>query len=135
MPVNPTDILQVAEQLHANAVGECGHRSAVSRAYYAALHETRDTFGVQPRVGHATSHDAIIGSAEVYGKGANPARMSASTIAQMLPRLRRARNMADYELGESISPQEASDEIERAKSVMRLCSEVRLRRDAAQAQQ
>lgn len=134
MPIQPSDLLQLAADLSASgAPSECLKRCVVSRAYYAALHAVDDTFEARgPRINGESSHAEIISRAQVYSKGANPGRSDARSIANELPRLRRFRNHADYHLDTDFDEKAYTDVVARARRVITLCSDVQRLRDGAQ---
>lgn len=125
MPISPSDLLRLARQLGQQADDEACVRAAVSRAYYAGLHATEQTFPGRERIGNESSHAEIIGRATAHGKGLNPARSAAAQIAMKLSRLRRLRNAADYDLGDqSLSAQECEVVLLRSQEVIDLCQTV-----------
>ena len=102
-------------------------RCSVSRAYYAALHSVNCLFPkkvTDVRLDGESSHAEIIGRVTRYGAGLNPGRTSAAFIAKQLPRLRRERNRADYELGHEFSRKEVSEVLTRVKAVLDSCGDV-----------
>jgi len=133
MPTSPRDIYALAEQLGKEENNEAALRSALSRAYYAALLESEATFPQGTRLGQESSHAVISNSAQAYGRGANPGREHASTIALWLPKMRRARNNADYHLNTVCTPQDAQGVLARALAVLNLCDKIRSRRAAVEA--
>lgn len=101
-------------------------RCVVSRAYYAALHAVDLTFSkaeVSARLNGESSHAEIIGRALARGNQIAVGRTSARTIANMMPRLRRFRNAADYKISENIDEREYLDVVARAQKVLNLCNE------------
>ncbi|MEY4980455.1 MAG: hypothetical protein RLZZ352_2725 [Pseudomonadota bacterium] len=125
MPISPSDLLRLAHELAQNEGNEAHVRSAVSRAYYAGLHATRQTFAGRERMGNESSHAEIIGRATAHSKGMNPGRSAAAQIALQLSKLRRLRNAADYDISEPfLRPQDCQAALLRAQEVLRLCQEV-----------
>ncbi len=89
--VTPEDLLDLAQAMHSMGT-ETAHRSAVSRAYYAAYHHLRVV--VESRVGFvgtgtADDHALVIAAVQLFD---GPA-------ADWLRYLRFRRNQADYDLG------------------------------------
>lgn len=128
MPVQPFDLLQLSKQLMTLNAGqdECVKRCVVSRAYYAALHAVDLTFAkaeISARVDGESSHAEIIGRAVARGNQVAVGRTSARTIANMMPRLRRFRNAADYRISENIDEREYLDVVARAQKVLDLCND------------
>lgn len=125
MPISPSDLLRLAHELAQNEGDEVHVRSAVSRAYYAGLHATEQTFAGRARMGHESSHAEIIGRATAHSKGVNPGRSAAAQIAFKLSKLRRLRNAADYDIGQAfLRPQDCQAALLRAQEVLSLCEEV-----------
>ena len=131
MSVSPLDILNLAKTLNVASGDEATCRCVVSRAYYAALHIVENTFERrenQYRVDGESSHQEIISRAKVYGSALNPGRTSAAEIAKMMPRLRRTRNSADYDLDENYSLEVSGDAVVRAERIFALCEDIATRR-------
>lgn len=131
MPTSPREILETAKHLARVEGGEAFTRSAISRAYYAALLEVEATFEKATRIGEESSHSVIIGGALTYGRGANPGREAATFVAKLLPRMRRERNNADYHMQLNIGRAEAVAAISRAEQILEKCAEVVGRRSKA----
>lgn len=127
MTTSTLEILALAKTLQKNADGsEVALRCAVSRAYYAALHTADNIIPgrVAGEVRQESSHECIIGRAQVYGKGVNPGRGAAQTIAKLLPKIKRARVRADYRLHEDVSASDCADVIVTAEMVIDECGVV-----------
>lgn len=133
MPTSPRDIYALAQRLFNEEGDEVTLRSALSRAYYAALLESEATFPQVKRLGQESSHAVISNSAQTYARGPNPGREDASIIAMWLPKMRRYRNNADYHLNTVCTPNEAQSVLARALQVLDLCDKIRARRAAAEA--
>ena len=138
MPTRPAEILELAKTFSEMGGGEALQRCIVSRAYYACLHAVDETFPVsndQGRIDGESSHAFIINRATAYGKSLSlyPGRTPAASIGQMMTKLRRFRNAADYDIGDALSGREYADVIKRAEHVISLCQDVeRLRLSASQ---
>lgn len=118
--------MDVARALNAGEPQDEGfQRSAISRAYYGALHDARLTFPAVERMGGEGSHTAIIDSARVHGRQPRPGRSQARQVAQQLAALRIARVEADYELDLTINHAAAVEAIARAEEALGLCSGIR----------
>lgn len=136
MPCSPRDLFALAKRLHEGDDCEAAGRCVVSRAYYAALHQVEATFekrAAEFRIDGESSHREIISRASIYGKSTNPGRGHASAIAKEMTRLRRARNQADYSIGEEFFPKEASEILFRVDRVIALCDQITDMRSGAQA--
>ena len=133
MPIQPSDLLRLAQQLGQNTNDEVSIRSAVSRAYYAGLHAAEQTFPSRERMGNESSHAEIISRATIHGKGLNPGRGSAAQIAIKLGKLRRLRNDADYAIGvPSITAQDCETVLLRSQEILDLCQDVQTKVGEAQ---
>lgn len=133
MPTSTRELLALAKRLQQQKGDEATRRCAVSRAYYAALHETDCVFEKRDadfRLDGESSHAEIISRATIYGNGVNPGRDGARNIAQILSKLRRARNKADYKLEQGVDAAECSDVITRAEQVLAHCQEVLSKRQS-----
>lgn len=125
MPISPNDVMRVATTLQAAANDEASQRSALSRAYYAALLEAETTFDVPERQQGESSHEVIIRAAVNYGKSSGRGCAYASIIGKWLPALRRSRNQADYRMKECVSDEDVERVVERAKKILEHCSDIK----------
>jgi uncharacterized protein (UPF0332 family) len=134
MPVSPPDLFELAQRLNSTDCDEVARRCAVSRAYYAALHQANLLFEkVKPAADGESSHAEIIGRVKSYSAQQLPGRMYASEIAKALPRLRRIRNSADYDLSQSFLQEQCDDVLKRVAHVLGKCDDVaRMREQAAE---
>lgn len=127
MSTTPTQILQVADSIRLLGKDEPLLRSAVSRAYYAALLEASAT--IPDRDGSTnpkgeSSHEKVISKVDVYRRGANPGRGAAAVVFKNLPAMKRARVKADYYLEVGVSEEECEEVFLRANEVMLGCKEI-----------
>jgi hypothetical protein len=107
MSFNPVAFYDLASELYTSAVGDDAKlRSAISRAYYAALISARDAANIQPR-GHDT-HKQVI---EHY-------QLADSTVATWLLDLKRHRTKADYEPSAGIARKDGGAALKTAKKVL-----------------
>lgn len=133
MPTKPSDVFAVAQQLRGGMQGEAALRSAVSRAYYAALLRAnevlpeRDDASIQ---GGDSSHSKIIGRADVCAKAPGQGREVAAQIAKSLSRMKQARVKADYYLDQTVSEKECDELMLRAVDAMGHCDEFARKRAA-----
>jgi hypothetical protein len=103
MHVTPDEFIDTAERLIAAASNEADQRSAVSRAYYGALHASRTCIPApyaptQAQIKSSESHKQIIDSLATWGKAAAPGRGGAQQASRALARLKRERRAADYDI-------------------------------------
>jgi uncharacterized protein (UPF0332 family) len=125
MPTLPSEILTLAGRIRDDHPGECGMRSAASRAYYAALHQAEQVFGKVPPSGERlSSHEQVIRAAAARGRQGDVTAGVAARIAANLTSMRIARNRADYKLQERFSEAQCRDMFIRANAVMNACNEV-----------
>ena len=127
MPTSPSDLLALAKRLQVEDDSEVSLRCAVSRSYYAALLKADATFpqrDLKPTRAGESSHEKIIGRAQVHGNGVHPGRTSALTAAKLLPKLKRTRVKSDYHLDDMVSVAECNEAIIRAESIMASCDDV-----------
>ena len=105
--MDPTEFLDLAGEW---AVGsrEGEWRSSVSRAYYAVFHVARNLLrqaGFQVPMG-TTCHQYLYFRLNNYGD------VTVRTAADLLNRLRRARNEADYDLDTRVAEQNAIEAVD-----------------------
>lgn len=120
MTVSHKDLISFAETL-AKGTTEVEYRSAVSRAYYAAYHETvvwaasLPTVGVsKPGSGMHKAHIDALTSPTVTGATALRSR----SLGYMLNALKARRTKADYHLTETVDIHEAANAVAEAETIM-----------------
>lgn len=126
MPVAPTDFLDAAKRLHAlSSACECDHRSATSRAYYAAYHHCLQWLQTLPPAARTLGttggvHQRLIDRLEKPHNDLIAANKYAKSkrAAKKLLAMRIRRRDADYELGLTLPALEAADQIAEAESVL-----------------
>jgi uncharacterized protein (UPF0332 family) len=118
--MNPRAFLNVADDL-LDGNDEEQWRSAVSRAYYAAFHVARQLLVrcgfVVPRAERAHAY--------VTMRLANSGHPDIGDAGDRLEMLRRARNIADYDLDSAYPFARAHDDVSSAREIIRLLDEVR----------
>lgn len=119
--MNPQDFLQTAQNLSGSDY-EADMRSAISRAYYAALHTA---FGALPeqrrpdlKARDKSSHSKVIDAYDGWSKAIEPKRTDKRLIKEMLIDIKGQRTRADYELDTEIKKDDVSDSLEQAKAVI-----------------
>jgi len=97
-------------------------RSAISRAYYAALHTA---FNALPelrkpdlKARDKSSHSKVIDAYDSWSKPIGPKRTDKRLIKEMLIDIKSQRTRADYELDAAINKDDVSDSLEQAKAVI-----------------
>ncbi|AIO65406.1 hypothetical protein [Burkholderia oklahomensis] len=101
--MSPLDFIEVARLLAASQNSEAAMRSAVSRAYYGALHNCNECVpkDFAPKAEEfvdASSHRAIIDAMERWGRQLVPRRTEAQQAARLISKLKRLRVQADYKV-------------------------------------
>ncbi|NYT61267.1 hypothetical protein H0A66_02850 [Alcaligenaceae bacterium] len=112
MSISERDLIDLAKASYEYAQDEVDHRSAISRAYYAAYHRCLDFHsrlpygGKEPRGGGGV-HDKLIHRLK------NPTITNEALSAQScelghkLQTLKMRRNVADYRLERTVRPEES----------------------------
>lgn len=103
--MDPIEFLVAANQL-ITLSGEGALRSAVSRAYYGALHACNTQIPAQFSPTEADlrsegSHNAIIDAMEKWGRSLASGRSEAQIAARKIVKLKRSRVKADYRINQS----------------------------------
>jgi hypothetical protein len=120
MAIEPSSILALAERLLISERNECGARSAISRAYYAALHMAIEALPKELKVTPKSragkgSHQAVIDSMNRWGNSPIIGRKDAVRAVCLLAQLKAARVKADYYLRNEEISGKASLFLNRAK--------------------
>lgn len=126
MSITPADILKVADEL-SRFSSEAHSRSAASRAYYAAFHTAKswhDTALPAPGMCRGDlrgrSHEELIERLRHPAPECSPVlRDSSKSAGLILITLRSRRVLADYQLTEAMTRDEAVTAVETAAHLMR----------------
>ena len=113
MPVQPEDILTVARHLSQGDL-EANHRSAISRAYYAAYHKCRDLASkVEPMTDfrRSSGHQDVPAVLKKIG-------LKGRAVAYVLLLLREKRKKADYDIDEELETGAAKTAVQECVRVM-----------------
>ena len=127
----PEDLLAEAHRALGAATGDAGYRSVIGSAYYAAYHaaaifEENLSARSNATVQKAGSHEALLVRLErphrdlAYG----PATTS-KEIGGMLRQMKAVRELAAYELTETIRVDQAEATIRNAEEVIKECGKYR----------
>lgn len=121
--MNPQDFLQTAQKL-SGSEHEADMRSAISRAYYAALHTAFNALP-EPHMPDLKAHDKflhckIIDAYDGWSRSIEPKRTDKRLIKEMLIVLKEMRRRADYELDTEIREDDVSDSLEQANKIIAL---------------
>jgi hypothetical protein len=128
--MQPDEFISTAERLLVGADREADKRSAISRAYYGALHESRESLPAAFALSEADmsscgSHKAVIDRLRRWSKAAVPGRRDAGDAARSLSSLKHARNHADYELGCAVDEIAVSSCVSESKRIVALVRDAR----------
>jgi len=128
MSIEAHHLLTFANALRSGDKPEVELRCAASRAYYGALHSVDETFkefGPPVNGRTETSHDRIIGKPLHHARQSRPGSRDATSIAQLLPQIKRLRNEADYDLSCEYPKLKVDEVLKRASEIARLCISVK----------
>ncbi|WP_334067248.1 hypothetical protein [Burkholderia cepacia] len=133
--MNPTEFIRTSKRLTEIADCEGDLRSAVSRAYYGALHACLDALPTEfapttERMMQLESHRAVIDAMEVWGRLPGAGRLNAQFAARAISKLKRSRVNADYRIVDQWMI-DATQCIAEAERIVDLVSEARAQRDKA----
>ncbi|MDP2878650.1 MAG: hypothetical protein Q8N74_03860 [Sulfuricella sp.] len=121
--MNPQDFLQTAKNLSGSQY-EADMRSAISRAYYAALHTAFSALPEQRKpdlkARDKSSHSKVIDAYDGWSKTIEPKRTDKRLIKEMLIDIKSQRTRADYELDTIIKKDDVSDSLAQANKVIAL---------------
>lgn len=134
--MDPTEFLSTARQLVATG-SEGAYRSAVSRAYYGALHVCNGLVPAEFAPSQAEmhsdgSHNAIIGAMERWGRSLGAGRTDAQMAAKKIAQLKRWRVVADYRIKQTWDI-DAEKWVSVAEEISRLVVAARSKRDGQAA--
>jgi uncharacterized protein (UPF0332 family) len=113
--MQPREFLELAKELSKRDSEAC-RRTTISRAYYAAFHETR---ALLAGWGFAIRQSDQAHTA-VTRRLANSGSTTLSVLSQQLVELKRVRNQADYDLQREISASRVVRELIRVDEVLRI---------------
>ncbi len=123
--MKPQEFLETSNRL-SSSTHEADLRSAISRAYYAAMHTAMDALPQERknslRVNISSSHEQVIGTYDAWCKGLCQNRSDKRTIRDLLIKLKKNRKHADYTLDEALSSGMVEDTIDGAGIVISLAS-------------
>lgn len=125
MSVEPREILVLAQGLRLED-SEVVRRAAISRAYYAAMHEAKTLLPEQDEAEfRGSSHEKLTSGIRAFFQGVVPGRSVGAAIAGQLVALKGKRVAADYQLGNDISVTSAESSVLVAARIFELCNQVR----------
>ena len=130
MSVAPSDFLESARKIDLNGL-EIGRRNCLSRAYYAAMHETKSIVpaSLMKSEFKGNSHEEIIVGVKALSRQLVPGRTDAAVIAGELAALKGARVLADYRLLVNIEKPNAELGLIRAEKIFAACARIRILRE------
>ena len=118
MSVTPQDFLDSAKRCDLTG-GEVVRRNAVSRAYYAAMHEARTLLppSNERQVFRGSSHEKLIASLRAHYRKLVAGRGDGAMIAGELSALKGDRTKAAYKLDSSVDEGFAKYSLRRADKI------------------
>ncbi|MFP6562833.1 hypothetical protein WJ542_31715 [Paraburkholderia sp. B3] len=136
--MSPEEFIETAERLLVEPCKEADRRSAISRAYYGALHASRHSVplpfaATEAELSHGETHKAIIDSLARWGKAAAPGRTDAQQAARSLATLKKARKNADYEIADPVNPRDVASCVDDSKKILKLVRAARTLYDKQQS--
>ncbi|MFA5595947.1 MAG: hypothetical protein WDA26_00090 [Pusillimonas sp.] len=124
MSISEHDLIDLARALFEHAEEEVDHRSAISRAYYAAYHRSKDFHGRLPypgkglKGGNAGVHETLIYQLNNPTVGDKNLSLHSCAVGQKLQTLKKRRHEADYLLGRTVGPRAAELAIIEAEDLL-----------------
>lgn len=135
----PEDFFSQAIKQLASAAGDLDYRLVIGRAYYAAYHAANQFEERLPRrsqviVQNAGAHENLLQRLErPDGRLDYGLKVISKDIAAQLRMLKPLRELADYELKETIRVDQAEEAIRTAKDVLAECNKARPKLKASQS--
>lgn len=123
MSVVPEDFLGLAKQVDLSVNKEIEVRNAISRAYYAAYHQTRKTFPADKEFAKNSGfgvHEAYIEQLMQFDPG-TPERITAVKLKTMKGR----RSIADYRLDDDVRAFTAAQQNSAAEEVFSILAVIK----------
>lgn len=121
----PEDFLAQAIKLLASAGNDSDYRVVIDRAYYGAFHAARQFEEQLPHRSQAESagsHEALFQRLErPAGQLDYGLKVISKDIAAQLRMLKPLRELASYELGETVRIDQAEEAVRAAKDIMAEC--------------
>lgn len=132
--MSPEDFIETAMRLLVEPCKEADKRSAISRAYYGALHASRMSLPQEyaptmEELRSDGSHKAVIQRLSDWGKALAPGRTDAQQAARKLARLKLARRTADYEIHKDVNNDDVATCVADSQKIVDLVRNARSRFD------
>lgn len=121
MSVNPTDFLSISKVIIENENTEISYRVAASRSYYCAFHQTKMTIqGTIPLYNDCGSHEALARYLTSYDADQSEIidKKTRNRISAMLKSMKTQRHIADYQLIDTFTKQQAEVMIKMTESIV-----------------
>lgn len=131
----PEEFVEAAERLLAESDKEADQRSAVSRAYYGALHASRISMPapyIIPTTESIGSHKAVIDGLSAWGRAAVPGRSDARVASRALASMKHKRTAADYDIHEPVNTGAVTSCVAEARKIIKLVHDARALYDKQQ---
>lgn len=125
MSVTPRDFLESAKQIDIDGP-EIGRRNAISRAYYAAMHEAAQILPPHPADPdfRGSSHENLISGLRAFSRQVAPGRTDGAIIAGELAAMKGTRKIADYRLNDSVPTETVKLCLIRADKIFAACARI-----------
>ena len=121
----PEDFLAQAIKLLASAGSDIDYRAVIDRAYYGAFHAARqfeEKLPYRSQAQSAGSHEALFQRLErPAGQLDYGLKVISKDIAAQLRMLKPLRELASYELGETVRIDQAEEAVRAAKDILAEC--------------
>ncbi|WP_147297934.1 hypothetical protein [Trinickia dinghuensis] len=136
--MSPEEFIETAERLLVEPCKEADQRSAVSRAYYGALHASRDSVPrpfvpTEAELSRGETHKAVIDSLARWGKAVAPGRTGAQQAARNLAVLKKARKDAEYEIADPVDSHNVASCVVDSRRILKLVRDARALYDKQQS--
>jgi len=123
--VEPEDLLAQAIRLLASAGNDLDYRVVIERAYYGAYHAARqfeEQLPYRSQAQSAGSHEALFQRLErPDGQLDYGLKVISKDIAAQMRMLKPLRELATYELGETVRIDQAEEAVRAAKDILAEC--------------
>ena len=127
----PEDLLAQAIKLLASAGNDLDYRVVIDRAYYGAYHAARqfeEQLPYRSQAQHPGTHEALLQRLErPDGQLDYGLKVISKDIAAQLRMLKPLRELASYELGETVRIDQAEEAVRAAKDIVTECAQGRKR--------
>ena len=128
MSIRPADLLLCAQRaMSINDAGEAEFRACISRAYYAAYHDSKSWHQQLPAPGsvgttthHMGVHETLVLQLQNPTTIRDELKLMSRRRGYLLKDLRNRRNTADYELDSSVGDHMASQAVSDSEAILKI---------------